>query len=263
MKKIKVIVSALLVCLLILTGCTGPACTSEYAPAAPTAEPTAEPTPEIPTVTYTLRVIYVYDGGSMMLADQNSGDIYHNRLPDGKTYPAGTLLSVTASDYVLAIWPSQISEIYTAEPIEDGFDDRCALYLDVFEKLWSEDTALQHDIDYIGVDLSETSLTESEQLAVAWCFGGLKGKEALTGTFEELCDEGFIDRENLYWENGCLLSIHENGFLTDEEEDPDKVTFRAQKWRSGLGAIMYTDCTAERDKTGHWGEFTPGGFAIA
>ena len=89
------------------------------------------------------------------------------------------------------------------------------------------------------------------------------GKEPISGTFETLCDEGYIDRDNLYWENGCLLSIHEEGFLTDEEEDPDKVTFRAQKWRSGLGAIMYTSCTAERDKSGHWGEFAPGGFAIA
>jgi hypothetical protein len=212
MKNVKMILSALLICVLLFAGCTGPACTSEEAPAAPTASPTAEPTPEPVTVTHTLRVIHVYDGGSMMLADQNSSSVYNNRLPDGKTYPSGTLLRVTAADYVMETGPERLGEIYDAQPIEDGFDDRCALYLDVFEKLWSEDTALQHDIDYIGVDLSETSLTQSEQLALAWRFGELKGKEPISGTFETLCDEGYIDRENLYWENGCLLSIHEEGF---------------------------------------------------
>ena len=128
--------------------------------------------------------------------------------------------------------------------------------------LWEEDQALQADIDYIGIDLSHTSLTKSEQDALAWRFGELKGKEVLVGTFDELCEQGFIDGENLYWENGCLLSIEEEG-LPDEESYLNKVLFRAQKWRSGLGAIMFTSCTAERDKTGHWGEYTAGGFAIA
>ena len=113
------------------------------------------------------------------------------------------------------------------------------------------------------VTLSETSLTPSEQDALAWRFAELKGKQLVQGTWEELAEQGFIDKENLYWENGCLLSIHEEGFLTDEEKDPNKITFRAEKWRSGLGAIMFTDCTAERNKTGHWSEYTPGGFAIA
>lgn len=262
MKITKYFLPVLLVCILLFSGCT-PACTSETAPAAPTAEPTAEPTPEIPTVTHTLRVIHVYDGGTVMLADQNSDAVYCNRLPDGKTYPAGTLLSVTCSDYILATYPEQFAEIYTAEPIEEGFDDLCVLYLDVFEDLWNEDTALQHDIDYIGIDLSETSLTKSEQLAAAWRFGEMKETEILTGTFDELCEQGFIDKENLYWENGCLLSIREDASLTDEEKAPNEVSFTAQKWRSGLGAIMFTRCTAERDKNGHWDEYIPGGFAIA
>ncbi len=258
MKTVKRILSVLLLLTLLFSGCT-PACTSERAPV----EPTAEPTPEAPSVTHTLRVIHIYEGGSMMLADQNSSSIYHNRLPDGKTYPVGTLLSVTSADYVLEIYPEQLAEIYSAEPIESGFDDRCALYLDVFEDLWSEDQALQSDIDYIGVDLSETALPKSEQFAVAWCFGELHDKEVLNGTFEELCEQGFINEEDLYWENGCLLSIREEGFLTDEEEDPDEVTFTAQKWRSGLGAIMFTNCTAKQDKNGHWDKYVPGGFAIA
>lgn len=246
---------------LLLCGCSAPACTSETVPT-PTAEPTAEPTPEVNKITLSLRVIDANENGSTLLADINSRSVYRNRLPDDKTYPVGTLLDVTCADEVLETYPAQLAEIYEAEPIDDGFDDRCALYLQVFEDLWEEDQALQADIDYIGIDLSHTSLTPSEQDALAWRFGELKGKEVLTGTFDELCEQGFIDRENLYWEDGCLLSIEEEG-LPDEESYLNKVIFRAQKWRSGLGAIMFTSCTAEQDKTGHWGEYTAGGFAIA
>lgn len=262
MTTTKRILSVFLIALFLLfPGCAAPACTSETAPT-PTAEPTPEPTPEVNKITLTLRVIDSNENGSTLLADTNSGAVYRNTLPDGKVYPAGTLLEVTCADEVLEIYPAQLAEIYEAEPIDDGFDDRCALYLQVFEDLWEEDQALQADIDYIGIDLSHTSLTKSEQDALAWRFGELKGKEVLVGTFDELCEQGFIDGENLYWENGCLLSIEEEG-LPDEESYRNKVLFRAQKWRSGLGAIMFTSCTAEQDKTGHWGEYTAGGFAIA
>lgn len=264
MKTVIRILSMLFICLFLFSGCA-PACTAERAPAspAPTAVPTPEPTPEIPTVMHTVRVVYVYENGSMMLADQNSSSVYRNKLPNGETYPAGTLLSVSCADNILETYPEQFAEIYSAEPIESGFDDRCALYLDVFEDIWSEDTALQHETDYLGVDLSETSLTESEQLALSWCFGELKEKEVLNGTFKELCEAGYINEEDLYWDNGCFVSIREEGFLTDEEKDPYTVTFTAQKWRSGLGAIMFTNCTAERNKKGEWRDYTPGGFAIA
>ncbi|MBO5671534.1 MAG: hypothetical protein J6S41_08300 [Clostridia bacterium] len=258
----KRILSVLLTALFLLfTGCSAPEQTP-HTESTPTAEPTAAPTPEAPAVTHTLRVIASYEGGGLLLADVNNRAVYHNALPDSKIYPAGTLLEVTCADYVLETYPAQLAEIYEAEPIDDGFDDRCALYLQVFEDLWEEDQALQADIDYIGIDLSRTSLTKSEQDALAWRFGELKGKEVLTGTFDELCEQGFINKEELYWENGCLLSIEEEG-LPDEESDTNKVIFRAQKWRSGLGAIMFTSCTAEQDKTGHWGEYTAGGFAIA
>ena len=264
MKTVNRILPMLLICLFLFSGCA-PACTAERVPASPvpTAVPTPEPTPKTPTVTHTVRVIYAYEDGSMMLADQNSSSVYRNKLPDGETYPAGTLLTLTCADSVQATFPESFDKIFDAEPIEDGFDDRCALYLDVFEDLWSEDTALQHETDYLGVDLSETSLTESEQLALSWCFGELKEKEVLNGTFKELCEAGYINEEDLYWDNGCFVSIREEGFLTDEEKDLYTVTFTAQKWRSGLGAIMFTNCTAERNKKGEWRDYTPGGFAIA
>lgn len=252
MTTAKRIISVFLLTLfLLLPGCSPAQTVTCYA------EPTAEPEPEISTVTQTVRVIAVYEGGSLLLADMDSNSIYSNALPDGKSYPAGTLLELTCADYVLETYPEQLAKIQSATPIEDGFDDRCALYLQVLEDLWEEDPALQADIEYIGIDLSGTSLTQSEQDAVAWRFGELKEKEIVQGTFDELCEEGFIDRENLYWEDGCLLSI------TEEDATADSVNFSAEKWRSGLGAILFTDCTAKQNSAGHWGDYSAGGFLIA
>lgn len=242
---------------LLLSGCSPSDTVTCYAESdAPTASPTAEPTPVVDTVEVTMRVIDA-SGSSMLLASMDSTSVYRNTLPDGKTYPVGTLLQIICADSVLETYPAQLAQIYSAEPMEDHFDDRCALYLQVLEDLWTQDQALQADTEYVGIDLSQTSLSNSEQAAIAWRFGELHGKEPLSATFEELCEDGFIDKENLYWEEGCLLSI------TETETANRSVTFTAQKWRSGLGAIFFTDCTAEQDASGHWDSYTAGGFAIS
>lgn len=247
----KRIISVFLFALFLLL----PGCTSEVRPASEV--PAVEPTPEVSTVELTLRVAAISDSGSLLLADMNSNAVYRNTLPDGKTCPVGTLLSVTCADSILEIYPEQLAEIHSVAEIEDGFDDRCALYMQVLEDLWSEDQALQADTQYVGIDLSGTSLTESEQAAIAWRFGELKQKEPLNAGFDALCRDGFIDQENLYWEDGCLLSI------TETESTDDSVVFDAEKWRSGLGAIFFTDCTAEQNASGHWSEYKAGGFAIS
>lgn len=82
------------------------------------------------------------------------------------------------------------------------------------------------------------------------------GLDYVTGTWEELCDQGYIDKENLYWDNGVFLSIE----LT--EEGARKFTFTAEKWRGGLGAIFYTGCAAKPGRSGQW-SYEPGGFAIS
>lgn len=258
----KRIVSILLCAVFLLfAGCAAPISTPEPT-MEPTAEPTAEPTPEMQEVTLTLRVIAAYENGSLLLADPESTGVYRNTLPGGTVYPAGTLLNVTCTDSVLESYPAQFEKILSAEPIEDGFDDRCALYLKAMEDLWEMDPALQADIHYIGVDLSKTALTKSEQAAVAWRFGELKQTEVLNATFEELCEQGYIDRENLVWEDGCHFAVEDNtppeGSLVSAE-----ITFTAQKWRSGLGAVFITECRAERDGDGSWSDYTADGFAIA
>ena len=44
----------------------------------------------------------------------------------------------------------------------------------------------------------------------------------------------------------------------DEMPDYSGVRFDAEKWRSGLGAYFFTDCTAVRNGGGQWGDYTVG-----
>ncbi len=75
----------------------------------------------------------------------------------------------------------------------DGFDDRCALYLRVLNDLWAVDEGLNSDITMLSVDLSQTGLSDSEQAAVAWVFGGEHDiSEVMTLSYEELAAEGYL-----------------------------------------------------------------------
>lgn len=134
-----------------------------------------------------------------------------------------------------------------------------ALYRQVLEDLWAVDPGLNGDISIIGVDLSATSLTEEEQTALAEDFAAAHGMELVQGTWEELRDLGYIDQEELYWAEGCHFSI------TEKEGEADSLStlaFDAQKWRSGLGAYFFCDCTAVQAEDGTW-EYTVAAEAIS
>ena len=135
---------------------------------------------------------------------------------------------------------------------EQGPAPLTELYMQVLEDLWVTDSALNADISIIGMDLTGTSLSEEDRTALAEAFAENHGVALVEGTWKELCDAGYIDVENLYWADGCHFSI------TETEEG----TFDAQKWRSGLGAYFFTDCTAEQSEAGEW-SYTVGAHAIS
>ena len=41
------------------------------------------------------------------------------------------------------------------------------------------------------------------------------------------------------------------------------VTFDAEKWRSGLGAYFFCDCTSVQSADGHWDGYSVGSEAIS
>lgn len=244
--------STFVLCLVLifsfLTGCT---------PAQTTPATDEASNPE--TATLRARVIDADENGALLLAGlDEDGGVYRNTMPeDAQTYAPGMLLRITYSGYILESYPAQLSSIQSVQIVEEEFDDRCRLYMDVLLALWDEDEGLQADTAYVGLDLSQTALKKSEQDALAWRFGELKQKEPLTGTLESLQADGYIERDLLLWSDGCLFKIEE------KESNENSVTFDAQKWRSGDGAYYFMDCTATRDQTGVWQDYTVGRYAIS
>ena len=91
----------------------------------------------------------------------------------------------------------------------------------------------------------------------------------IAGTWEELCEQGYIDKENLCWEDGLFLSIKTNEdaewnlpAIKEGDPVPELTAFDAQKWRSGLGAYFFGQCTAQKNVDGKW-SYTVGQEAIA
>lgn len=199
--------------------------------------------------------------------DRNEPGAYQD-LP-GKTL-TGALVEV-AYDLVLETYPGQLAEVTAVNIRSDGFDDRCALYLRVLNDLWAVDEGLNSDITMLSVDLSQTGLSDSEQAAVAWAFGGEHGiSQVLSLNYEQLAAEGYLtgadpDSDGIpCWEDGCLFTITEQETGDNELNGArNTVTFDAQKWRSALGAYFFADCTAEQALDGHWGDYTVGAAAIS
>ena len=175
-------------------------------------------------------------------------------------------------------WPMGFGPETKLEVLDYGFDDRCALYLQVLEDLWNEDAGLNSGVEEIGVDLSRTSLTPAERSAVAWAFAAAHGAGLVEGTLQQLMEDGHISAEPLVisgsglepeepkhyfydWKNGCHYSITEQEMEGTYSLTP--VTFDAQKWRTSLGAYYYCGCTALQSARGEWSGYTVGAHAIS
>lgn len=258
MKKWTLFLSMYLgLCLLAACGAgAGGTTPRETLPAGETAQSAA--------VTMVCRVVDE-DDGVVLLAGQDggAGDVYRldAKALGGEDLEEGALVEVAYSGDVLETFPAQLAQVTALTVQKEGFDDRCALYLDVLDDLWDVDEGLNADITELGVDLSATGLSAAEQSAVAWAFGQEHGLAPIQGTWEDLADQGYIDREQLQWENGCLFSI------TEQEQTQvgkqNAVAFDAQKWSSGTGAYFFSDCTAVQNANGHWGEYQVGSEAIS
>ena len=141
---------------------------------------------------------------------------------------------------------NEISHIATGEinNAKSIREDVCELYLNVLEDLWNVDPGLNNEISQIGIDLSEFSdLSDAEKDYVMSEFASKHNLPYIIGTWEELCEQGYIDKDNLIWEDGLFISIKTN---------EDNSSFDAHKWRSGLGAYFFGQCTVQKNTDGTW-----------
>ena len=176
--------------------------------------------------------------------------------PDQGAIRPGDRIQVGYGGTVEETFPARLGEVTGILVEASGFDDLCALYLQVLEDLWATDPALNDGVAQLGLDLSQTRLSPAEQGAVGVALSWQRDCPVLTGTWEALADQGYIDRERVEWDDGLFLSLA-------EENPSGALTFTAQKWRSGTGAYWFTHCTARQNPSGHWDGYTVGGEAIS
>lgn len=165
---------------------------------------------------------------------------------NGKEMPAdqfmvGDRIKVTYNGIIAESYPAQISsneiEVVERNVLIEG-------YLAIINDLYNEDEGLNGDITMIAVDTSGwINLTEEEKNFILKVIGHRYGFEVIEGTFDELADEGLIDKEQLYFPNGILIEINQ----LEYQENKQILTGSMKKWRSGLGAIG-SDFTAKFDK---------------
>jgi len=218
-----------------------------------------------------LKIVELRDNGFLGVGEGGSAALYTVSLSaDAVCYDEtaavmdfadlrpGMVVSVYWNGMILETWPGQIGGVSALQVLGQQ-DDLVGLYLQVLNDLWDTDPALNHDVTRLGMDFSGlTNLTEVERRALEYVFSCdvdlFAG--AVTGTWQELCDAGLIDGENLYWEDGVFLSI------SVTKEGDETFSFDAQKWRSGTGAIWFNGCRAKPEKNGQW-SYEVGSFAIS
>jgi len=253
---------------------------------APAREEAVLPSEEQPTcgpgVPYelTCRIVAGAEERELLLAEADGTGIYTLDLTEWKPdtpLKNGQLLTIRFQG-VLETWPGQFHEVSEVLLPEYGFDDRCALYLRVLEDLWEKDSGLNGGVEIIGVDLSQTSLSQSERSAVAWAFATNHGADVVKGSLDELTEQGYITATPIsstgsgtelsepkyyfyHWENGCHFSITEQPVAGTYSLMP--TNFDAQKWRSSLGAYFFSDCTAVQSALGEWSDYTIGSEMIS
>lgn len=151
----------------------------------------------------------------------------------------GDIVDIGYNGSVMETYPAQLGEPKFINVV-DSKKSLVSFYEKVFLDLWNTDKGLNSDINVIAVDLSKVeNLKEYEKNALLYVLWNNLGYETIDKTYEELCSEGYIDTENLYFENGILFSVE----TSDVTESSFK--FNASKWRSGLGAYFFNDCQAE------------------
>ena len=187
-------------------------------------------------------------------------DVYYEGNFDNVPQKQGQLTDITS--FCKSINGHSIG---TKENPGGSYYDLCGLYLRVLEDLWEVDSGLNGNIKYISVDLSEApgELTDGEKSAISYIFTKAHEKECLQLSYDELVEQGYIEKGELYWEDGIIFSITDSMNAEEQYFGLRVIKFDAKKWRSGTGAYFFNDCTASWSQKGTWSDYKVGGHAIS
>ncbi len=158
---------------------------------------------------------------------------------------SGDIVQITYQGVILESYPAQI----TADSIEvTGHNDLIDGYLALIDNIYQVDSGLNSEIEMIALDTTGwTGLTEIEKEMIFSLVQDAYGFETKEGTFDELAEQGLIDKDQLYFEKGILIKIEAMKY----DEEKKKITCALSKWRGGDGAIGSNDVTA-KFKDGVW-----------
>lgn len=192
------------------------------------------------------KVIKIYDK-SMLISNAgnkiNSSDLYILSTAldyDKEKIQPGAIIEIEYDGTILESYPAQFGNIKSIKFIEKK-DDMVGFYEKVFDKLWETDKGLNENIEILAFDLSKTTnLSDSEKSALIYVLGNKHSLQTVSGTFEQLRNDGYIDKELLEFKNGILFSFE----VTKQSEN--SFMFNAEKWRSGDGAYFLKDCKAKK-----------------
>ena len=150
--------------------------------------------------------------------------------------------------------------------VEPSYSAIVRLYFEVIKEVYSEDPGLNGGISIISLDLSGTNnLSAEDKEDLRDLVSSEYSFDTYTYTYDELVDQGLIDEGLIddeltdekisYFEKGILFEI------TDTPITDNAFTFQIEKYRSGIGALAYSECTAK--KTGDTWEYTLSGAMMA
>jgi len=183
--------------------------------------------------------IYQLDGERVALITDADG-----KKLDISALERGMLVDIAFDGMLQESFPMGISNA-KGILIKGQSDDLGGFYRTVIDDLFKVDPGLNDGIEILAFELTGVvNMTETEKTALIYMLGNTYKMTAIAGTYEELCAQGYIDKEKLYFEKGLLFTIE------DTMMSNGSFTFNAKKWRSGLGAYYFHKCTAKKTKDG-------------
>ena len=166
------------------------------------------------------------------LVDETGESITANELQ------IGDILVIAYNGVIAESYPAQIDVTKIERVDHNNLLDG---YLALIDNIYQEDEGLNSEIDTIALDTSEwINLTDVEKELILNQVKEAYNYEVIEGTYDELAEQGVIDKENLYFPTGVLIKISEMQY----DKNKEKITCGISKWRGGLGAIGADEVTA-------------------
>lgn len=225
---------------------------------------------ETSSQTLRLKACRVEKGRQEILAvDESDGatdtlySFHYDSLDEtGGALAPGMMIDVTFDGSLMETYPLALGgpvQVTTTGQENDFF----SLYLSALETIWDYDSGLNPTSSdgsgfTLGFDFTEVhNLSEAEKEALGYVFSSHHDVQCLFSTFEELVEQGVIDAENPMWEDGLLFTIK------DEPALDQSFFFNIQKWKSGLGAVGFDKCKAQKGEDGSWFFTEPDAITIS